>query len=251
MPAVALQELVAYVDELLHVSKYVEEQPSNGLMVDAGRPVARLAAAVNTSFASIRGASQAGAQLLLVHHTTWEQIDLQLKPAKEEALRRAGVSLYGAHAALDCAPEFGNADSLARLLDVRIEGRFAAWAGGHAGVYGRIEGTFAQLAERLGSVLGVPVASWQNGEAFGRIAVVTGAGGMTPMLEEARSLGCDTYLTGEGSMNTKLFARETGLNLILATHYATEAPGIRSLAQRVADQFQLPWSFVREDPDIL
>ena len=52
-------------------------------------------------------------------------------------------------------------------------------------------------------------------------------------------------------MYTKLFARENGMNLILATHYATEAPGIQTLAQRVADHFGVAWSFVREDADIL
>jgi putative NIF3 family GTP cyclohydrolase 1 type 2 len=95
------------------------------------------------------------------------------------------------------------------------------------------------------------VQSWQNSGAFGRVAIVTGAGGGTPMLDGARSLGCDTYLTGEGTMDTKLFAREIGMNLVFGTHYATEAPGIKSLAERVAGHFGLPWSFVDEGPDIL
>ena len=51
------------------------------------------------------------------------------------------------------------------------------------------------------------------------------------MLEEARSLGCDTYLTGEGSMYTKLYAREAGLNLIFGTHYATEKPGPMAISR--------------------
>jgi putative NIF3 family GTP cyclohydrolase 1 type 2 len=219
--------------------------------VDAGRPVTRIAAAVNTSFASIGGAAAAGAELLLVHHTTWASIDRHLKPEKEQALRDAGVSLYGAHAALDCASGFGNAHSLARLLSVTVEGSFMEWAGGHAGIYGRAEGTFAELVERARAALGVPVESWQNSDAFGRVAIITGAGLWTAMLDEARNLGCDTYVTGEGAMYTKLFARETGLNLILGTHYATEAPGIKSLAERVAAHFGLPWQFIQEDPDIL
>ncbi len=251
LPTVALHDIVAYIDELLQVSKYTEEEPSNGLMVDAGQPVMRIAAAVNTSFATIRGAAQAGAQLLLVHHTAWASIDLHLKDEKEDALRASGVSLYAAHAALDCAPDIGNADSLARLLGVRIEGRFIAWAGGHAGVYGQVDGTFAQLAERAQAALGVRVESWENSKTFGRVAIVTGAGGQTPMLEEARSLGCDTYVTGEGAMYTKLFALETGMNLILGSHYATEAPGIRTLAEQVAGHFRLPWTFIEETPGIL
>jgi dinuclear metal center YbgI/SA1388 family protein len=251
MSVVSLADAIAYLDELLEVSKYTEEEPSNGLMVDSGRPVSRIAGAVNTSFVSIRAAAEAGAELLLVHHTTWASIDRHLKPEKEQALRDAGVSLYAAHAALDCMPGHGNAGSLARLLAVNVEGQFMAWAGGYAGVYGRAEGTFAELVERAEAALGVPVESWQNSDAFGRVAIITGAGLWTAMLDQARELGCDTYVTGEGAMYTKLFARETGLNLILGTHYATEAPGIKSLAELVAERFALPWQFIQEDADIL
>ena len=58
MAAVPLAEVVSYIDDLLSVSTYTEEA-SNQLMVDGGRPIERIAAAVNTSFASIRGAEQA------------------------------------------------------------------------------------------------------------------------------------------------------------------------------------------------
>lgn len=251
MTSEGLAEVVTYLDELLETAKYTEEEPSNGLMLDAGRPVTRIAAAVNTSHVSIRGAADAGAELMLVHHTTWASIDRHLKAEKEQALRDAGVSLYAAHAALDCAADFGNADSLARLLGVTVEGRFMSWAGGQAGVYGTAAGTFAELVERAREALGAPVESWQNSDAFGRVAIITGAGLWTAMLDEARQLGCDTYVTGEGAMYTKLFARETGLNLVLGTHYATEAPGIKALAARAGERFGLPWVFVAEHPDVL
>ena len=249
--AADLAEIVAYLDRFLHAEQYPEEQPSNGLLVRAGKAVMRIAAAVSTSFTAIRGAQQAGAQLLLVHHTTWAHIDLHLKQEKEEALRAAGISLYGAHAALDCAPEIGNPDSLARLAGVQVQGRFLQWLGGQPGVYGRAEGTFPEFAARVQDALGVPVQSWENNRAFGRVAIVTGAGGGTPMLDAARQLGCDTYLTGEGTLDSKLFAREVGLNLIFGTHYATEAPGIKSLAEHVGSQFELPWTFVPEAAGIL
>jgi dinuclear metal center YbgI/SA1388 family protein len=252
MPAPAqLDDVVSFLRELLRVDAYPEEEPETGLVVDTGRPVGKIACAVNTSFASIRGAREWRSELLLVHHSTWSFIDLDLKPAKEEALRSAGVSLYAAHAVLDCASDFGTADSLARLLDVRVEDRFAEYGGGKAGIVGQAEGTFSAFAERVERALGVPVQSWENSETFGRVAIATGAGGMTNWLEEARGRGCDTYLTGEGNMYTKLFARETHMSLILGTHYATEAPGIRALAERVADEFSLPWQFIPEDPDIL
>ena len=132
-----------------------------------------------------------------------------------------------------------------------MEGRLAGWLGGHAGVYGRTEGTFGEFVERAQAVLGVPVESWQNSKTFGRVAIVTGAGLWTRMLEEARSLSCDTYLTGEVAMYTKLYARETGLNLVVGTHYATESFGVQTVAELAGERFGVPWTFVREDADIL
>jgi putative NIF3 family GTP cyclohydrolase 1 type 2 len=247
---IPLARIVKHLDDVLEVSKYDEGMPSNGLMLDAGRPVSRLAAAVNTSFASIEGAASAGAQLMLVHHTTWESIDQHLKVLKEDALRAGGISLYGAHAALDCSPEFSNAVTLAAALGVEVEGRFLEYGGGLAGAYGTTGGTFDRFVESVSAVLGIRVDAWQNNDRFGRVGIVPGGGPWTAYVAEAQDLGCDTYLTGEGTMYTKLFARETAMNLILATHYATETHGIKALTQSVAQTFSLPWDFIHEDLDI-
>jgi dinuclear metal center YbgI/SA1388 family protein len=249
LPTVELSDIVAYLDDLLQVSRYTETG-TNGLLWNAGEPVARIAAAVNTTFETIQGARREGCQLLLVHHPAWPHIDLHLKEEKEEALRLAGVSLYASHAPLDCASEFGNSATLARLLGIRVEGRFLGFEGGHAGVYGVTDGDFPALVERVRRTIGNEIEAHQNTRSFGRVAVVTGAGGWTAALDEARRLGCDTFVTGEGSMHTRLFARETGMNLILGGHYATEAPGIRGLARIVGERFGLPWRFIPETPPI-
>jgi dinuclear metal center YbgI/SA1388 family protein len=246
---VGLRLIVDYLDNLLQVSRYDEGEPANGLMVDGGSPVTRVAAAVNTSFDSIRGAAECGADLLLVHHATCESIDHELKPRKEAALKEAGISLYGAHAALDCHPDFSNSDVLARQLGVRVLGRFVPYCGGLAGAYGEVSGSFEGFVERVRNEVETPVDAWKNGEAFSRIGIVAGGGGWTSYLAEAQSLGCDAYLTGEGSMYTKLYAREAGLNLIMATHYATETGGIRALAGHLSERFALPWDFVSETPE--
>ena len=93
--------------------------------------------------------------------------------------------------------------------------------------------------------------AWRNTDDFGRVALVTGGAGLTRHVEAAAAAGCDTYLTGEGNMYTKLYAREVGVNLILGTHHATEKHGVQAWAARVADRFGLPWTFLSEDPDIL
>jgi putative NIF3 family GTP cyclohydrolase 1 type 2 len=246
---VPLVDVVAYVDGRLGVTGEVESEPSNGLMVDAGRPVTRIAAAVNTSFRSIAGAAEAGAELLLVHHTTWASIDLGLKERKEAALRAAGVSLYGAHAALDRHPELSPSVVLARRLGTRADVDAGSAVSGRVLV--AFDRTLEQFVARVEAELGVRPEVWRNTDAFGRIGLVTGAAGSTRHLAAAVAAGCDTYVTGEGSMYTKLYAREAGINLVFGTHYATEKHGVQAWAADAAGRFGLPWSFVAEDPDVL
>jgi putative NIF3 family GTP cyclohydrolase 1 type 2 len=250
-PNASLDDITAFLDELLEAPRYAASEPdANGLLFRAGPGVTKIAVAVNTSITAIVGAAKAGAQLLVVHHPPWEEIERGRRDEKLLALEGAGVSLYAAHASLDCAPDIGNGWALARLLGVEVDATFGEFHGGHAGVAGNAAGTYAELIQRASSELGVQVEAYQHAPSFGRVAIVTGAGGNTGDMDEAQRLGCDTYITGEGSIFTRLFAKETSLNLIFGTHQATEAPGIRALGQRLSDEAQIPWEFIDESSDV-
>jgi len=248
----SLADIVRWLDTQLDVAKYAAEVDSNGLLYQspAGDGVSKFAVAVNTSLTTIVGAAKAGANLLVVHHTSWREIDLHLRDEKFAALEAANLSLYGAHASLDCAPRIGNGWVLADALAVAVDNTFAEHQGGHAGVIGRCDGTFGDLIQRAQQLLGVQVEAHQNNRSFGRVAIVTGAGGDTTDIDAARRLGADTYVTGEGSMYTRMFAKECGINLLLGTHYATEAPGIRALGERLGAHAGIPWEFIDESPEV-
>jgi len=202
---VRLDDLIAEADSLLGIGAFDEGAPSNGLLVRAaGEEVHRIGASVNTSFKAIEAAREAGVDLLLGHHPTWQHIDLGLQPEKEKLLTSYGISLYAAHASLDCATGIGTADALAELLEVRILGRFAAYVGGQAGIHGTAEGSFEAFTRRLEGAIGTRPTIRRNTEAFGHVAIVAGGGGLTAWLAEANALGADTYVTGEGSMFTDL-----------------------------------------------
>jgi len=241
-------DIAADLDELLDAARFRDEEPENGLILDAGNPVTRIGAAVNTTLAAIDRAAEASVELLLVHHPSWRHIDLRTHGPKLERLRELGISLYSAHASLDAASGFGTGDALARLIGLQTDGRFAGYVGGQAGVHGNWVGTLDDLAAAVVGAVGGEPEVHRNVDRSERVAIVTGAGGMTSWLEEALQLGCDTYLTGEGSMFTRLFAREAGLNLILAGHYRTEAPGIRALTTQAAERHGLDWVFVEDEP---
>ena len=247
--SVALDEVVAFLDGKLEVHRF-DEEASNGLLLRASETVTRVAAAVNTWFHAITRAKFADADLLLVHHTTWPHIDLELAPQKLDRLKDNGISLYGAHSALDSAPGFGNPDLLAAAVGVLVEERFLPYHGGMAGVVGRHDRSFAELAARMRDALGVQIEAWENVPTCERVAIVTGGGHLSSWLEDARKLGADTYITGDVTMYTKLDARERGINLIAGTHWATETFGVKALASQLEERFGLPWMFIPEQDDI-
>ncbi len=244
--SVTATEIAAWLDAELDAARFRDEEPENGLLVDAGRPITVVASTVNTTFGSIELAAAGGGVLMVVHHPSWSYIDRDLHARKLAALADAGVSLYGAHASLDCAPERGTGHELAALLGVTVEGRFAPYEGSLAGVHGTFEGGWDALVERTGRVLGRPPEAHRHRSTAAHVGIVTGAGGMTGWLEEAIGLGCDTYLTGEGSMYTRLYAKEAGVNLLLGGHDLTERPGIEALGRRTADRFGLEHRYLEE-----
>jgi putative NIF3 family GTP cyclohydrolase 1 type 2 len=54
----------------------------------------------------------------------------------------------------------------------------------------------------------------------------------------------DTFLTGEGPHHTFVLAEELGINLLYGGHYATETFGVKRLAARLAEMFNLQWTFL-------
>lgn len=248
MPA-RLDELSTWLDARLRVSDY-DEPGCNGLLVDGPAEIEVVATAVTTTYAAIREAAARGAQLLLTHHPAWERFDREHAERKVALLRQLGVAHYAAHSALDGAEGISNSDGLASAAGVGVQRRFLAYCGGLAGVVGTCEGTFAELVSRLRAALGPEVQAWQNAARFGTVALAAGRADSPAAIAEARELGADTYVTGEGTMWTKLYARESGINLVLGTHHLTETFGVRALAALLEERFGTRTVLIEAEPDI-
>lgn len=68
-----------------------------------------------------------------------------------------------------------------------------------------------------------------------RVAVACGSGG--EFLSAAISRKCDVLLTGEARFHTFLEARDAGIGLVLAGHFATERPALVHLAAVLSREF--------------
>lgn len=232
-----------YLDRRLRV----DQQPDatgNGLLVSGTRDIRRIGAALNTSLAAISAAADADVDLLVVHHAPWAEIDLHLRARKLAAVESQGMSLYATHESLDRSPTESTGGGLAVALDIAVE-----QAGGTdlaVGTAPNIE--FNAWLGLISARLQTRVRAWPNNPTFRRIAIVPGGGGSTQYLAEAAALGCDTFVTGEGSLYTELFALEIGVSLVYASHTATEFPAICDFVRSVAEAIAVDFIAIPESP---
>jgi dinuclear metal center YbgI/SA1388 family protein len=224
----------------------------NGLQVDNRTPIVRVAAAVDCSRRTIEGAVAAGANLLVVHHGLfWGGLQplTGAHLARVRALLERDVALYSAHLPLDTHETMGNSYLLARALNLEPSGGFARYQTIFCGVQGSSDVATADLVascDRFARSHGgrVVASSYPVDRRTRRWGIVSGAGVTTDTLREAVELGLDTVITGEGPHWSAVDAEEKGLVILYAGHYATETLGVQALAQWMAAQARVPWSFV-------
>jgi dinuclear metal center YbgI/SA1388 family protein len=237
--------LVTYLDDYLGC-RGSADYSDNGLQVEGGADITRLAFAVDACQETIAGAVVAGAQMLIVHHGLfWGKVLRIVGPHRRrvQALLEAGCSLYAAHLPLDRHPEVGNNAQLARLLGLTVIGGLGEAFGLPVGVIATAKTTRTALVARLEADLGVtPLVLPGGPEQVQRIGIISG--GAARDVVAAAVAGCDTYITGEASHSSYHDAAEYGVNVIYAGHYATETVGLKALAAHLDVQFALPSTFI-------
>ncbi|HEX6694944.1 MAG TPA: Nif3-like dinuclear metal center hexameric protein [Longimicrobiales bacterium] len=247
MAVVKTRELSGYLDDYLKIGQVPDsDQALNGLQVENGGEVRRVAAAVDASERTIRRAAELGCDFLLVHHGLFWDGNIPATGARYRKLKTlldAGTALYGAHIPLDLHPEVGNNVVLARELGLEIRGGFGQYKGVEIGVWGDLELSREALTARLDDVLGCRVKLIAGGpELLHRVGIITGSGAAA--LPEAVAMGLDALITGEGNHHTYFAAEESGINLYYGGHYATETWGVKALAHHLQERFDLPWEFI-------
>ena len=190
-----------------------------GLLVDAGRPVTRIATALDITPAVVEEAAGRGCELIVAHHPVIFHPLRTLSAGDVPArLLAAGISGICMHTNLDAA-EGGVNDTLAGILGIREAEPFAEGCGR----IGRVEATSAEALARLCAArLGAHPQYVEADRPIRRLAEVSGAGGS--YLEEALALGADCLVTGEAAHHVALAARAHGMGLVVAGHWGTEHP---------------------------
>jgi dinuclear metal center YbgI/SA1388 family protein len=235
--------LAALLDGLLQPALFKDYGP-NGLQVEGGRPVHRLASGVTASLAFIDAAIADGADALLVHHGLfWRGQDGRLTGWLRERvarLVRADVSLFAYHLPLDAHPELGNNAQLGRRLGLQADARFGEQ---QLGFIGPAATTLAALVQRVEAALGrAPLVLPGDGRPLARVAWCTG--GAQGHFEAAIAAGADAFLTGEVSEPQAHLARETGVAFLACGHHATERYGAEAVGAWAAAELGIEHRFI-------
>ena len=236
-------EILAFAHAYLDLDSYPDYGPM-GMQVPGSREVSRIVCAVSSSLELFEHAAWADADLILVHHGLfWDNdprgIDEQLK-RRLTALFDADMTLAAYHLALDAHPEVGNNALLARELGVEPERRFA-----ELGFGGRLHEPvdIAGFTERVERALEMEPLVFDSGPHEIQSAVVV-TGGAGRLLPDAAREGYDLFLTGEAEEWSLQASKELEIHYVAGGHYATERIGIKALAAKLAERFELDWEFV-------
>ncbi|WP_247729195.1 Nif3-like dinuclear metal center hexameric protein [Halovivax limisalsi] len=239
-----LTELVDRLDEELRTADYADlDASANGLQVGPEEAdIERVAFAVDGVRETIAAAADADADLLVTHHgLSWGGIERVTgrQYGRIAPLIENDLALYVSHLPLDGHQELGNAAGVADVLGLTDREPFGELGPEYVGQRGVATDAFApgELRDTLADELdtgagGVRLLDF-GPDRIENVAVLTGSG--TDWLDEAVAAEVDALITGEGKGKVYHEAREAGIHVVLAGHYATETFGVRSLQALVDD----------------
>ncbi|MHA1238712.1 MAG: Nif3-like dinuclear metal center hexameric protein [Candidatus Odinarchaeia archaeon] len=190
---------------------------------------------------AINKAIETKSNLIITHHgLLWAPITKIIGPLYEKIKLLAAnrITLFVAHTNWDAA-ENGISDTLVDILGFKKIDVFKPPYKDDSKPIGRICVPHIEnielkfLLEFLSDKLKADrIIYTGNLEAeVGKICILPGAGGVIDWIALAKKMGVKTYITGEAPYKAFLAAEELKVNLIAATHYATEIHGMRRLKE--------------------
>jgi len=236
-----------YCQQLLAVYTISDYCP-NGLQVEGREQIKKLMVGVTACEALLEEADAWGACAVLVHHGYfWKGEPEPLVGMKGRRIRRlinSNINLFAYHLPLDVHADMGNNACLARAFELTDVRQFKA--GGTDGLLWLGElpqpAPVAEFALRVGTALKrEPLLLGDVNRRVQTVAICSG--GAQDLLDQARDLGADVFVSGEVSERTTHIARETGINYLAAGHHATECGGVQALGKHLAEHFDLSYRF--------
>jgi dinuclear metal center YbgI/SA1388 family protein len=242
-----LEKVVEFLDEILEIEKFPEDEGNSGLQVKGKDEVKKIGLAVDACQYVFQKAAEKGMDFLFVHHgLIWgslKSID-EVMAQRLKKLICNDISLYACHLALDLSPKYGNNAQLIKVLGIERKGEFGRYHGKEIGYWGELKNatSLKDFAKAVEEALQAKCHLLDHGKEVKRIGVVSGRGGFS--LSEAPRIKIDTLLTGEASHAAYLYAEETCTNIVFAGHYATETLGVKAVGEELKNRLNIETEFI-------
>ena len=240
-------DILKYIETLAPRSMKMDWDNVGLLCGSKATPVTKVLVALDPFEGVCREAAQWGAQLIVTHHPVIFQAPKAI--TDETSVGRSilqlcahGISAINAHTNLDCAPGGVN-DVLAKklaLVNVQVVDPEGTDENGNEWGLLRMgevpEQPLDAFLNRVKTLLGCEGLRYVDGGKPVRKVAVGGGSCAGEMLDALRA-GCDTFVTADVKYNQFWDAKEQGLSLIDAGHFATENPVVSVLAEKIAGAF--------------
>jgi dinuclear metal center YbgI/SA1388 family protein len=240
------RKIAKFLNRELSVRK-IPDISRNGLQFNSGMDVKKIGFSEDACIETFRKAKERGCDMLIVHHgILWKKdTKKQVTKLRISYLKKEKLSLYCAHLPLDVHPRLGNNACLAEKLGLLRVSKFGKYGRLKVGLMGELKKVTAptKFAKEVNSILHTSSFVMPFGKAkVRRIALITG--GAPDKIIEAKECGADLYLTGEAKLSTYHIAKDLGMNLIAAGHYATETLGVKALMPVLRKRFNVRTVFI-------
>lgn len=211
---------------------------NSGIMLDCGEPIKGVVFSLDLSQAAIAAAKKAGANCIFTHHPAiWNGImKLEEGTGADNLLTciRERISVLSAHLNLDAAPG-GIDESLMKGLGGEIP--LAIYEEVAGGAYGRAytveKSTLEEFVAEAKRTFGTDRIVSYGGKNVRKVASFCGGGFEPKSIAFALKKGADTIVSSDGKHHLVQEAVESGLNVVLLTHYASENYGFLRFAGRM------------------
>ncbi len=238
-PIIDSQYISHFLNETFRVDR-IEDASLNGLQVENTGPVRKVALTVDASLDFFRVAFKTKAQMLIVHHGLFWEKPFRMTGMMYERCRfliAHNMALYAVHLPLDVHPQLShNAQAIARMgwSTIGDFGLLGGWPAGKEIMLDepvRIETLIAQIERTLQC----RVQAWRFGPPeIRRVGYVSGGG--ISLLPEAIEKHMDVFITGEPKHSFYWMAKEAGIHVLFAGHYAMEKVGLSGVASLLETQ---------------
>ena len=222
-----LQEIIDYMNETAPPELALDWDNCGLLIGRDGDEINKILFCLDVTKEAAAEAIKMGADLIISHHPAIFKPLRRVTDATLLSLIRNNIAVFSAHTNLDAAVL--NDVLFDKIGLINKEDLFEGI--GKAGDLPR-PAAFSEFAENVKVKLGAGLRCAGEGKTVRRAAVAGGACGSEEFILAARAKNCDVLVTGDVKHHAALFAAELGVNIIDATHGATEVIVIDELLKR-------------------